>query len=255
MGRLTTGTWLRVREFGRQPLTLAALLLLPAAVIETYGLAVESFPRLPGLGTDPATAGRVTGAVFAVAFLAGLVGLFQVISARRGDERAAVAGFPRWAMLTTRLAVLVMIAVTGAVVAVATLTVRIDVARPELAVAGLVLAALVYGLIGVLVGTLVPKELEGSILLVFLADIDNALASGLFPLDTSVSVPGPGTVRITDLVPLYHPHELVSGAVLDGTVRMAHLVPTVVWIVGLTTAVFLAYGHVTGRTVPTGLQS
>lgn len=246
MSALTTGTRLRLRELTRQPLTLAMLLVLPPVVIEMYGVAVASFPQLPSLGADPATTGRMTGALFAVAFLAGLVGLFQVISARHGDERAAIAGFPHWAMLTTRLATMSVVALAGATVAFGVLAYRVDVAAPTLAFGALVLAASVYGLLGVVVGTLVPKELEGSIVLVFLADMDNALSSGLFPIESTVSLPFVGDVGVTDFVPLYHPHELFATAVLDGMLADGHLVPSAGWVVGLLVVAFVAYGRVTG---------
>lgn len=245
MGRIATGTRLRLAELLRQPLTLAMLLVLPPVVVETYGIAMASFPRLPSLGADPATAGRMTGTLFAVAFLAGLVGLFQVISARNGDERAAIAGFPRAATLATRLVTMAVVALAGAVVAFAVLAVRVDVADPALAVGALVLAGLVYGLLGVVVGTLVPRELEGSIVLVFLADLDNALSSGLFPVEASVRVGG-ATVGATDLVPLYHPHELFAAAVLDGEFAAGHLPPALAWLAALLAVAFLAYGRSTG---------
>lgn len=246
MSRLVTGTRLRLTELARQPLTLATMVVLPPVVIEMYGIAVESFPQLPTLAGDPATVGRMTGALFAVAFLAGLVGLFQIISAREGDERAAIAGFPRWAMLTTRLVTMVIIALAGAVVAFITLSYHVAVATPSLAFGILVLAALVYGLLGVVVGTLLPRELEGSLVLVFLADMDNALSSGLFPIDAAVAVPLVGDVGATALLPLYHPHELFTGAVLDGELATGHLLPTVVWIAVLLGIAFVAYGRVTG---------
>jgi ABC-2 type transport system permease protein len=243
MRRLATVTRLRVVELLRQPLTLAMLLVLPPVVIEMYGVAVTSFPQLPTLGADPVTVGRMTGTLFAVAFLAGLVGLFQVISARDGDERAAIAGFPRWELLTTRLVTMLVIAVVGAAVAFVTLSYTVDVAAPVLAFAVLVLAALIYGLMGVVVGTLLPQELEGSIVLVFMADIDNALSSGLFPIEASVTLPLAGEVGVTDFVPLYHPHELFVGAVLDGGVASGHLPPALGWAVGLLVVAFVAYGR------------
>jgi len=247
MSRLTTVTRLRVTELARQPLTLVMLLALPPIVIEMYGVAVKSFPQLPTLGADPATVGRMTGTLFAVAFLAGLVGLFQVISARRGDERAAIAGFPRWELLATRLLTMVIIAVAGATVALAALSYNVDVATATLAFGFLVLAALVYGLIGVIVGTVVPQELEGSIVLVFMADIDNALSSGLFPIDASTTIPLVGDVAVTDFVPLYHPRELFVTAVLDGGVASGHLLPALGWVFGLLTIAFVAYGHTAGN--------
>lgn len=247
MSQFTTGTRLRLAELGRQPLTLALLVLLPPVVIEMYGVAMASFPKLPGLSADPATTGRLTGALFAVAFLAGLVGLFQVISARSGDERAAVAGFSRQVMLATRLVTMLLVAVVGAGVAFTVFTTRVDVAAPAIAFGALVLAALVYGLLGVVVGTLLPRELEGSLVLVFVADLDNALSSGLFPIDASASLPAVGSVGVTDFVPLYHPHELFQAAVLDGTLADGHLLPTVAWIGGLLVVAVAAYSHSTGE--------
>jgi ABC-2 type transport system permease protein len=246
VSRLVTGTRLRLVELTRQPLTLAVLPVLPPVVIEMYGVAVESFPQLPSMGADPATAGRMTGALFAVAFLAGLVGLFQVISARNGDERAAVAGFPRRTMLTTRLVTMTLVALAGAAISFVTFAYRADVATPSLAFGALVLAALVYGFLGVVVGTLVPRELEGSIVLVFLADMDNALSSGLFPIDAGVSLPLVGDVEATSFAPLYHPHELFTAAVLDGELATEHLSPTVAWLVVMLGIAFVAYGRATG---------
>jgi ABC-2 type transport system permease protein len=246
MSGFVTGTRLRLTELTRQPFTLVLLLVLPPTVIEMYGVALDSFPQLPGVGADAATAGRMTGALFAVAFLAGLVGLFQVISARRGDERLAIAGVSRWVLLSTRLVTMLVVALAGTAVAFMIFASRVDVAAPALAAGVLVLAALVYGLLGIVVGTVLPRELEGSLVLVFLADIDNALSSGLFDVGATVSVPAVGTLSVTDFVPLYHPHELFSTAVLDGTLATEHLLPVVGWLAVLLAVAFVAYGHSTG---------
>lgn len=246
MGRLATGTRLRLAELGRQPVTIAMLLVLPPAVVEMYGVAVESFPVIPSPGTDPATAGRMTGTLFAVAFLAGLVGLFQIISAHGGDERLAVAGFPRRWMLAARLVAVVAVAVVAAAVAYAVFTYRVDVAAPVLAFAVLVLAGLSYGLFGVVVGSLLPRELEGSLVLVFLADVDNALSSGLYAVDWSVSLPVVGDVSVVELAPLFHAHELFAAAVLDGELAAAHLLPALTWVAVLLVVALAAYVRSTG---------
>ena len=223
------------------------VLVLPPVVIEMYGTAVSSFPQLPSLGTAPATAGRLTGTLFAVAFLAALVGLFQVISARSGDERLAVAGFPRRTTLVTRLFTMVVVALAGTTVAFAVFSLRVTVAAPALAAGVLVLAALIYGLLGIVIGTLVPRELEGSIVLVFLADMDNALSSGLFPTELAVSVPVVGDVDVTALLPLAHPHDLFTAAVLDGTLATEHLLPALCWLAVTLVVAFVAYGRATGE--------
>ncbi|WP_276271857.1 hypothetical protein [Haloarcula litorea] len=246
VSRLATGTRLRLRELTRTPTTLAMLLALPPVIVETYGVGMSSFPQLPGVEGDLATVGRLTGALFAVAFLAGIVGLFQVISARHGDERLAVAGFPRASMLAGRLLTMSTVGVAGAAVALGVLSVRVDVAAPGLAVAALVSGALIYGLLGVVVGTLLPRELEGSIALVFLADVDNALSAGLLPSVPSVSIPVFGDVSLASLAPLFHSHELFAAAVLDGTLAAGHLRPVAAWLGGLLALAFLAYTHSAG---------
>lgn len=248
MSTLGTVTRLRLAELLRRPRTLVGVVVLPPVVVELYGTALASFPQLPALAAAPAAAGRTAGALFAVAFLAGLVGLFQLLSARRGDERAAVAGLPRHTTLASRLVTVSAIAVCGATIAFAALAFRVTVAAPALAFASLVAAGLLYGLLGVLVGTVVPRELEGSVVLVFLADIDNALSSGLFPVDFAVSLPVAGELQVTDLAPLAHPQALFTAAVFDGTYAGGHLVPTLAWIGLSTAAALLAYGRSTGGT-------
>lgn len=239
--RLALGIRFRLAELPRQPVMLALLVALPPVVIEIYGVGVAAFPHLPGLRIDPATAGRMAGTLFSVAFLAGLVGLFQVISARRGDERLALAGFPRWSMLAARLFAMAAIAVAGAAVAFAVFSYHVDIAAPAAAFGTLLLAGMVYGLIGVVIGTVLPRELEGSLVLVFLADIDNALSSGLFALDS----------ELVAYAPLYHAKQLFQAAVLEGELAANHLWPTIGLVAVLAVVAFVAYATSTGAAVAT----
>lgn len=235
MSVVTAGR-LRLLEFIRTPTTVGMLLVLPPVVVETYGRALASFPALPSLGGDPGTVGRITGALFAVAFLAGLVGLFQAISARAGDERLALAGYSPRDILAGRVVTMVVVAAAGAAVAAAALAVRVTVEAPLTALLALLLAGLLYGMLGVAVGALLPRALEGSLVLVFFADVDNAFASGLVASD----------LWITEAFPLYHPHALFEAAVVDGEVATAHLWPSLGWLLALVAVAFLAYGRALG---------
>lgn len=230
-----TGTRLRLAELARQPTTLALLVVLPPVVIAVYGQGLASFPALPGLEIAPSTAGYLTGSLFSVAFLAGVVGLFQVIGARNGDERLALCGYPGPLLLATRLVTILVVTAVGALVAFAILAWHVDVAAPGIAVAVLGLAGLVYGLIGVLVGTVLPRELEGSLVLVFLADADNILSSGM------LNVEGP----LVSLAPLYHPHELFAAAALEGELATEHVVPSLAIVTLLLVAAIVAYSRAT----------
>jgi hypothetical protein len=143
-----------------------------------------------------------------------------------------------------------LVAVAGAAVALLFIGWRVTVAAPLVAFGALVVAGLVYGLLGVIVGSLLPRELEGSIVLVILADLDNALSSGLFPIIASVPIPVVGDLAVTDLVPLYHPHELYATAVLDGDLATGHIAPIGAWLAALLVVAFLAYGRSTDTGLP-----
>lgn len=231
VARLATGTGAHLRTFVREPTTLALLLVLPPVVVGVYGSAMGSFPALPGFGADPVTLGYTTGALFATAFLAGIVGLFQVISARAGDERLVVCGYPRATLLASRLVTMVLVVALGAIASFAALWYTTDVATPLAAFGALVLGGAIYGLFGVLVGAVLPRELEGSLVLVFLADVDTALSSGLIGDDLGVG----------SAFPLSHPHDLFRTAVLDGGVADGQLIPAAATLAVLLGVAYGAY--------------
>jgi hypothetical protein len=234
--RLGTATAAHVRGFLRQPVNLAFLFVLPPVVVSVYGRAMETFPELPFMAAQPGTVGRVTGTLFSTAFVAGLIGLFQVISARRGDDRLAVCGFDRPTLLASRLVALTGATLVVGAVSLGVLLATTSVASPALAYGALVAAGLLYGLLGVLVGTLLPRELEGSLVLVFLADVDSALSTGIF--DTEAP--------LVELFPLHYPHALFTDAVLDGSVGSGDALAVAGYLAVALVAAFAAYGTASG---------
>lgn len=207
---------------------------------------MASFPQVAFVETMPATLGRINGAVFAAAFLAGLVGLFQVISARETDSRLQLVGFRRWELFCTRLATIVSVSLVAAAAAFAVLAWQVDVAAPVVAFGALALAGLLYGLLGVLIGAAVPGELEGSLLLVFVADFDDFVASGLATIESP----------LVHLLPLHYPHEVFTAAVRDGSVAAGDVLAALAYLAVAFVAVLLAYVTLTDGTsdaaTPTG---
>nr|WP_303647577.1 ABC transporter permease [Haloarchaeobius amylolyticus] len=193
------------------------------------------FPVLPGVTAPPATLGRVSGALFAAAFLAGVVGLFQVISARRADGRLALAGFSRRGLLAGRLLTVAGVGVAGATVSLAALWYGVEPEQPLLAFGALVLAGLSYGLLGVLVGSVLPRELEGSLVLVFAADVDAALSSGLVE----------GVESVARFLPLHHVHAVFEAAVLDSSVPTADAGLALAYTAVLAVLATIAYARLT----------
>jgi hypothetical protein len=217
--RTTASVRASVLSFVREPFNLVLLLVLPAVSIQIYGVGLGGFPEVGFFDTagSVVTTGRITGAVFATGALAGVLGLFQMISARNADRRLTICGVRGVELVVARFTTVLAVGTLIGVVATATLVVLVDapVSALPAAVVGLALAAVIYGLLGILVGSVLPRELEGSLVLVILADMDNVFASGLFAIDES----------ITRFAPLTHPHDIVSAAVTDGRLATEHLLP------------------------------
>lgn len=238
MGEVAAGTSAHAKGVLRQPTTLAMLLVLPPFVTYVYGAAMGAFPDVGFLGTTASTYGRLGGALFATAFLTGLVGLFGAVSAATADRYLAFSGFDSRVLFVTRVLVATGVAVVAAAVSLGSLLVYgTEVDAPAAAFLVLVLAGTLYGLLGVVVGALVPRELEGSLVLVFLADFDSFLSGDVLAVNTD----------LVEALPLYHPHAMFEAAVLDGTVPSGNLVPALAYLGVVTVAAGGAYAAATGR--------
>jgi hypothetical protein len=234
--RLRAGTSAHLREFVRRPLHVLFLVVLPPVVIEVYGMAMATFPDLGFFSAPPATMGRINGAVFAAAFLAGLVGLFQVRSAAKADERLRLSGFRRAELFCSRLAVILAVSLLATLTAYAVLVQSVPVEAPLVAGGALLLGSLCYGLIGILIGAVVPGELEGSLVLVFLADFDDVLSSGLVEIDSAV----------VNYTPLHYPHTLFTDAVQSGTVATGDVGGGLAYLAVLSVLSLAVYVRATG---------
>lgn len=225
--RVPAGIRASTLSFFREPLNIALLLILPALSIQIYGVSLSQFPDIGMFATSGSltTTGRITGAVFATGAIAGVLGLFQMISARNADRRLVISGFRPSELVVSRFTTILVVSLAISAVSTATLAWLLSdtIGAPLIVFSSLALAGVIYGLLGMLVGTILPRELEGSLLLVILADMDNVFASGLFDIDES----------ITQFAPLSHPHELVAHAVVEGTLATAHVLPAIAFIVAL----------------------
>lgn len=235
---MTSNRTLGVRLFGlsffRNPRNVALLVLIPPVVIYSYGVAMEAIPSVLLGDRAAADVGRINGALFATAFLTGIFGLFQVIDAHHADRRLVVAGFPRLELLVTRLATIAGVSAFIALVSFLVFQQSVSPEAPLVAFAALVLSGLVYGLFGVLIGSLVPRELEGSLVLVFVADSDTIFGSGLIEWNSV----------IPKLFPLYYPHQVLESAAFDGSVESTEVLLALAYLAVLLVVVSLAFSRV-----------
>ena len=222
--RATISARANMRSFTRAPFTLALLLLMPIVSIQLYGLSVGGIAGFGLFGTDVPLQfiGKITGAVFATSALAGILGLFQSLSIQTADSRLVVSGYHRLELAAARLATVVVTALIVAVITAISLewSVSGNLASRTITVAGLFVAGVLYGVLGVLIGSVLPRELEGSLVLVALADVSAIVASGLFPIRDS----------LTYLFPLSHPHDVVMQAVVEGSAATTHVLPALSYL-------------------------
>lgn len=211
-------------SFFREPLNLALLVVLPALSIQIYGIGYGQFSEIGVLRTPVSleTTARITGAVFATGALAGVLGLFQIISARDADRRLSLCGYPAVDLLVSRFITLFLVCLVIATVSTISLKILLfEPLRAPLSVFfGLLIGGIIYAMLGMLVGAILPRALDGSLVLVIIADMDNVLASGIFQIKDI----------ITQFSPLSYSHDIVTQAVLSGDLASTKLLPAMTFI-------------------------
>ena len=243
MSRVAVATGLGFREQARRPLLVVLLVALPFFFITRAIAQTEELPRrigLPGGGEVLTTMRDIHGADMAaitVAFLAGLVGVFVMQSARQADRRLVVAGFQPYQALAPRLFVLA--AATALVVAVSVAVTALSF-TPSLwtaFIAGNLLVGLIYAMLGALAGAAVGK-LGATYLLLFGAMLDlgivqNPMFGSGEPPAWGVALPGYGPGRV-----------IIDAAFSDHFHAWGALAIAVAWTFTLAVAVLFLLGRV-----------
>ena len=232
----SVGTALRsgVAQLRRTPLLLALLVVAPAYVVFVFtlvapdGTAVlhlegatvtapldEAFPAF----TTPMTA----------ALLSGVTGLFVMQDAAAADPRLAVAGYRPHQIIVARLALLGVVAAVATAVSVGVMATAFEPAHLGWFVLGTALAALLYGMVGVIAGVLLAP-ITGVYLILFGSMID------LFIFQNPLATDSPWAAG---LLPGHYPLRVAMDAAFTGSVDPA----AVVWsclVLGVLTVVATA---------------
>ena len=162
MGHLLTTTWLEIKLFVREPLTVVFTLALPVVLLFVLGsvLGNQADPEVyRGVGAMdyyvPAYVGLVTASM-------GLIGLPVHLAGYR--ERGVLRRFrastiPLWTVFGAQVAVTLLVSAAGSLLVVVVGAATYDVSSPAspLGVAGaFLLAALAFSSIGVFLGSVLP---------------------------------------------------------------------------------------------------
>ncbi|WP_436930208.1 ABC transporter permease [Halosimplex halobium] len=192
-----------VREYARTPVLLALFVFLPAYLIGAFTRLVPATTApldVPGSGTQTVELASVY-AVFMVplvgALVGALAGVFLMQTARDADARLVVAGANPASVLLARFGLLAVVGTVVAGVSVGTAATVFVPERPLVLAGATLLAALVYGLLGVLAGLVVDRlagvylALFGTMLDIFL--VQNPLAD---PPEYARLLPGHAPVEL-----------------------------------------------------------
>jgi hypothetical protein len=204
---------MQARDLLHRRVVMALLILLPAGFYYSIPAGEEY--------------GIIAGAI-GVCWAVAAAGMFGILGWRRSDPRLALAGARSREGLLGRLVVLVVVALgLVAIFAPQILTRSADLIADRAVFAlGLALMALVSVPLGLAVGALVPRELEGTLVLVGVVGIETSV-----PQDTGLAV----------ALPLWGPLEVmqigagrlegpITGGVVHAAVSALLLLAVAAWL-------------------------
>ncbi len=225
-----------VLDYARKPLNLVMLVLVPVVLVFVWGPTLADFSKLSGGAGDPRRIEAATSG-WAAAALAGLAGFFQVTGARSADRRLAAAAHRTAPVVAGRLGASLALALMAAAGGLVALAARVGISDPVRAVSATLVVAVIYLSFGVLVGTVVKSEMNGSLLIslvwVFDVFLGPALTSGSSPM--------------TRLFPLHFPTLVLTSQASGHAGPVGDVGWSVLWAVGLS---ILAVARLVATTRP-----
>ncbi len=247
--QLTIATATGLKQYLRNPLFVILLVILPPTFI-TLSFAVTPDAAFSvavpegGLAVDqPVGMANLHGAVMvpiAAAFLAGILGMFVMLSSREADRRLVNAGFPPVLLLLVRLGIITIISIFITILAVGITVIDFMPEQPGLFFLINLLSTLQYAFIGAVVGTFL-SAMSGTYVMFFMPMIDIGIVQN--PMFARGDVDW--WVKI---LPGYMPMEvLMDVSFTPGFDTGAELALALVYLLGLTAIAASLFWRLTGR--------
>jgi hypothetical protein len=232
--RLATSLRMQLREYRSRYLPLVMIALLPLVFwAGTYfTLPTGDSPVDPALleaFTDPLGGSLVDAPVqerdtwpidtafMGVGWALAVAGLFSVIGSGARDRRLVLAGYRAWQILVARFLLLLLIALPVSLIPLFIVGGFSSFDPPNLGLVwlGSYLGGVVGAGIGLIIGSLLPRQLEGTILII-----------GLIGLEVTI----PFSVAFRQFMPLYGPQAIFMGGRFTEDPDVAvHVLRAVVW--------------------------
>ncbi|UXY17542.1 ABC transporter permease [Streptomyces cynarae] len=229
-----------------------AMLLVVFFIPTWVGLVYLTIPdratpfQLAATGERLAPAGneltQITGALNAVTLVAGFMMFAATFTGGRFDRRLAMAGYPRTHLVLAKAASLVLASAALAAYATAVMCIAWAPKQPYLLAAALFCAALTYGAMGLVLGSLLRREVEGMFALVMTSVIDVALQNPM----VSAGADNP----LTRLLPTYGSVQAATAAGFSTTSVPAYLALQLLWFAATALLGLFAFHHRTRNALP-----
>jgi hypothetical protein len=241
--RLRLAAGLDLRDLTRRPLILVLLVLTPVLFITRAIASTEPLPRSVQLadGSTVLTTMRdLHGAdmvIIAVAFLAGLVGVFIMNAAREADGRLARAGFGAVDTVLARLSVLFVCTQLVSVVSLAVTAASFTPAHWGWFSVGTLVVGLTYAGVGALASASLGR-VGATYLLLFAAMLDvgivqNPMFGNGTPPGWAFALPGYPSTRV-----------IMDAALSRGDgMPLNVVIGMVLWLVAITATTVLVLAH------------
>lgn len=198
--RFFTPLGMFLREYYRNTLNLVLLVVIPILLIQSFGKALSRLADLFSGITLTLNMGKALGALWSAAFLSGIMGFFMMSGAREADRRLVRAGYHPVQVVGLRLVTVAILSIIASVVSYILLIIQFTPKNLVLAFAAIYLAAVIYSALGILVGSLIPGELEGSFAMLFFFVMDAFIGSPLFGTTSGVFA----------LLPTHYPTKILA---------------------------------------------
>lgn len=198
---------LMMKEFFRNRFAIFTMLLLPIFTLVIAFVATKDVPMLVALDSGEVVLVSmlevhvVTATLTGIAIMTAMAGFYITISSTKRDRRLFLSGYRAIHIVGTKALICGVVLLAGSFL-VYSLTVLFVTPKSHLIAYGAVLlVGLVYIFLGILVGSLVPREFEGSLLVLLISFIDtmlitNPMSSGTYRTLFSKTFPGYSPVQV-----------------------------------------------------------
>ncbi|MFE3598674.1 ABC transporter permease [Streptomyces sp. NPDC059096] len=185
---------------------------------------------------------QITGALNAVTLIAGFMMFAATFTGGAFDRRLAMAGYPRFHLVLAKFSALTLVCAAIAAYATAAAGFAWSPRQPLVLAAALFCAALTYGALGVVFGSVLGREVEGMFAILMISILDVALQN---PLSSSGS-----DSAVVRFLPSYGAVQASMSAAFSTASAAQGLAIQLLWLTGAAFAAFLVFRRRTRDALP-----